>query len=246
MDYWGNKTYGGAEGGIYSKFSWSDCDFFLLDNRWFGDENLLPDSLASHKTQLGQAQLEWLKQSLLGSKATFKFIVTGGQFLNVNTTQESYALFMRERQEILDFLLQHKIEGVMFMSGDRHHTEMIRLPRVDSALIKAMEKEIPIAPKEKKKSNEEDEEEEAQPDIRQPYTLYDLTCSPLSARGSNLAKTPEAMNPMRISQTLVTEPNFCQIAVKGKPGNRNLHIKCFDRRNELRWEFTISEQDLKH
>lgn len=249
MGYWGNKTYGNNGEGVYSKFSWSDCDFFLLDNRWFRDENLLPDSSTNNKTQLGKEQMEWLKQSLISSSATFKFIIMGGQFLNLNTQQESYTMFLKERAEILDFLMKYKINGVMFFSGDRHHTEMIRLPRTDSSLVKS-----PPTPNGSKKdkgsknrdSTSEEEEEEIGEGVRQPYTLYELTCSPLSARGSNLARSPEAMNPMRISQTLVTEPNYCQIAVKGKPGNRNLHIKCFDKRNELRWEFTISEQDLVH
>jgi alkaline phosphatase D len=255
IDFWGNKSFGEDKQGIYTKFHWSDCDFFLLDNRYFRDEDELPES-AYVKTQMGRQQLDWFKQSLFASHATFKFVVTGGQFLNINTNQESYVMFLKERQEILDFIKVNNIKGVVFITGDRHHTEITKLERTDSSLIKpaiaqtiAKEKK----PKKEKKKKEGDksipETEEAEDTlvaVKQPYTLYELTCSPLSSKGNTfILKTPEAKNPMRIAQTLVTEPNFCHLFVNGKPGNRNLLIKCFNNIGELKWEFTISQQDLE-
>ena len=39
IDYWANKTYGENGQGIYSKISYSDCDFFLTDDRSFRDDS---------------------------------------------------------------------------------------------------------------------------------------------------------------------------------------------------------------
>ncbi|MFN4082323.1 MAG: alkaline phosphatase D family protein [Bacteroidia bacterium] len=125
-DYWPNKFYGDGIEGIYSNFLYSDAEFFLLDNRYFRDNNEISEKYNPGKTQLGQKQLDWLFNALLFSKATFKFIVVGGQFLNKNTDKESFVYFKNERQRIINFIIEHKISGVIFLSGDRHHTELIK------------------------------------------------------------------------------------------------------------------------
>jgi len=125
-DYWGNKTYGENNEGIYSKFSFSDADFMLLDDRWWRDETDLSETENPKKTQLGHQQLQWLFYQLSHSKATFKFVCVGGQFLNENTTSESFNLYKNERQQILDYIIANKISGVIFLSGDRHFTELLQ------------------------------------------------------------------------------------------------------------------------
>jgi len=125
MDYWPNKTYGEDEQGVYHSFSWSDAEFFLCDDRWFRDASEM-EELDGKKAMLGKKQLEWLKNKLVHSKATFKFIVVGGQVLNKHTDKESYNLYKKEREELLNFLVQQKISGVVFLSGDRHHTEILK------------------------------------------------------------------------------------------------------------------------
>lgn len=243
--YWGNKYYGKNGKGLYSLMSYSDCDFFLLDNRSQRDEDLLPDSIYA-KTQLGKEQLDWLLQSLLASRATFKFIVMGGQFLNTFTREESYVQFSRERQVISDFIQKHRLNGIVFISGDRHHSEILKRPiPMDSVTQKPAIRERRGDRKKdpKKTAREEDEEETATPP-KAPI-LYEITCSPLTSGSSNILKTPEAQNPMRVPHTLVTEQNYCQVTVGGPEKNRNLLIKCFNGQNELKWEFTIREEDLK-
>lgn len=124
-DYWANKTYGEHNEGIYTTFSYSDAQFFLLDDRYFRDENDLIETSNRTKSQLGKQQLDWFLQSLLNSQATFKFVCIGGQFLNEYTNKESYNFFKTERKVIIDFIMEHKISGVIFLSGDRHHTELL-------------------------------------------------------------------------------------------------------------------------
>lgn len=84
------------------------------------------------KTQLGAAQIEWLEQTLLECKsAPFKFIVLGGQFLK-DHNYESFKNYPADRIRLLGLLERHQIGGVIFLSGDRHFTELRRVERKGS------------------------------------------------------------------------------------------------------------------
>jgi alkaline phosphatase D len=62
----------------------------------------------------------------LNSPATFKFVALGGQFLNTAPVFENYSAngYDKERQEIIDFIYKHQIKNVIFLTGDRHHSEL--------------------------------------------------------------------------------------------------------------------------
>jgi alkaline phosphatase D len=123
-NFWGNPSFGvGNIKGAISFFSWNDADFFLLDNRYYRDSDRLK---SNNKSILGKEQLSWLKNALASSKANFKFVVIGGQVLNTTKSHENYINngFENERLEILNFIQNQQIKGVVFLTGDRHHTEM--------------------------------------------------------------------------------------------------------------------------
>ncbi len=126
-NFWANPSYG-IEGvpGITTYFQWSDCDFFLLDNRYNRSVN---DRKTGERTILGKEQLSWLKDALVASQAPYKFVVLGGQFLTNCECYETYTNygFERERQEIIDYIYAEKVNGVVFLNGDRHHTEFSKL-----------------------------------------------------------------------------------------------------------------------
>lgn len=125
-DYWPNPTFGQADNkGIYTKFSWSDADFFLLDNRYHRTAEFAADTNPNNMAYLGQKQLDWLKNALKTSRATFKFIAGGSQALNPLNNYECWRKYSQEWNELMDFLLTEKIKGVIFLSGDRHFTEII-------------------------------------------------------------------------------------------------------------------------
>ncbi len=124
IDYWGNKTFGENNTGVYSSFKYNDAAFFLLDDRTFRSESDI-DETKANKTQLGATQINWLKNNLKHSRAPFKFICAGGQVLNKYTDKESFNLYQKERKELLQFIVDQKISGVVFISGDRHHTEIL-------------------------------------------------------------------------------------------------------------------------
>ena len=124
--YWGNPSFGLPElPGVFGVFSWSDVDFFLLDNRTYRADNKAPPT--SDKDYLGPAQLSWLLDALSGSRATFKLIASGSQVLSPFSRFESYARHPYERQKLLNEIKERGIEGVVFLSGDRHHSELVRL-----------------------------------------------------------------------------------------------------------------------
>ena len=58
------------------------------------------------------------------SDASFKFVAIGSQVLNDNHFGESYAEFMKERNELLDFVADNNIKGVVFLTGDKHYSEL--------------------------------------------------------------------------------------------------------------------------
>ncbi len=122
--FWANPSMGvGDIKGAISYFTWGDCDFFMLDNRTYRTPNHRKEN---NKTQLGKAQLEWLKDNLSTSHATFKFIVIGGQFLTTCGLYETYDNygFSAERQEIIDYIHFNEIRNVIFLTGDRHQSEI--------------------------------------------------------------------------------------------------------------------------
>jgi len=123
--YWGNKTAGENDEGVYHNFRYSDAEFIMLDDRWFRDESEIKEQFDA-KSQLGSMQMSWLKNKLVHSRASFKFVCVGGQFLNEVTDKESFNLYKKERAEIIRFIVDQKISGVVFLSGDRHHTELLK------------------------------------------------------------------------------------------------------------------------
>ena len=128
-DFWANKSYGmnpEQNEGIYSTFSWSDAQFFLLDDRFFKTPN---NRITGERTVLGNTQLDWLINALSSSKANFKIIVIGGQVLNSVAEKENYSNYPKEKEKLLKEILENKVKGVLFISGDRHFTEFSELPR---------------------------------------------------------------------------------------------------------------------
>ena len=128
-DFWANKSYGmdaEQKEGIFSSYNWSDAELFLLDNRFFKSPN---KRLTGEKTMLGTTQIQWLIDALTYSKASFKIIVIGGQVLNTEAVFENYENYKSEKDFLLSEILANQIKGVVFISGDRHFTELSILKR---------------------------------------------------------------------------------------------------------------------
>jgi alkaline phosphatase D len=108
-----------ATPGNFFKFTFGDAEFFMMDDRYHRiDEGFVQ--------MWGKEQLAWLEDGLRNSQATWRFVVNGNQLLNEIGGHETQYNFKEEQAAFFQFLRQEKIEGVVFLSGDRHFTELLR------------------------------------------------------------------------------------------------------------------------
>lgn len=131
--YFCNPSAGENGQGIYTMTSWGDVDIFMTDDRWWRSADRMKDSVNGkpnpEKRMLGKQQMEWLKNSLLYSNATFKIIAVGSQVLNPVSPFDKWRDFPAEYDELMNFLMENNINGVLFLTGDRHHSEIIKVER---------------------------------------------------------------------------------------------------------------------
>ena len=128
--YWANPGYGLPETpGTFSNYRFNDAELFLLDNRYYRDSDKLQ---AEDKSKLGAAQFRWLQNALLASVSPVKLIVLGSQVTNEVNRFEGWNRFPRERDAFLKFLQDHRIDGVILLTGDRHFTELLKTERPGS------------------------------------------------------------------------------------------------------------------
>ncbi len=123
--FWANPSYGAPAGSnnVATAFRFCDVEFFMLDNR----SNRVHHYNETQDLQvLGEDQIDWLIAAMNKSYAPFKIVALGGQFLSDNAKHENMARYP-ERQEIIDRIEEERIHGVVFLTGDRHCTELSRL-----------------------------------------------------------------------------------------------------------------------
>ena len=122
MEYWPNGSYGDGSDGIYSRFAWGDVDVFMVDGRYFRD--------IDHTSLLGDTQRAWLYEGLRTSTATFKLVVNGSDW-SAESISDSWAGWPSERRGLFELIVTEHIEGVVFVSGDSHRSELRVLPGAD-------------------------------------------------------------------------------------------------------------------
>ncbi|MBK9720477.1 MAG: alkaline phosphatase family protein [Saprospiraceae bacterium] len=135
-NYWSNPAKTQLQKGVYTKMSYSDVDFFMMDGRSFRSSDDMNDSLKANpnpnKVMWGLEQMNWLKNQLLNSRATFKLIANGSPILNQYNKYDCMVHYINEFQELIDFIIEEKISGVLFFTGDRHHSEITSRKLSDS------------------------------------------------------------------------------------------------------------------
>lgn len=127
--YWPNPAYGLPEvAGAFGAARYGDVQIFLLDDRYYRSPNRWPDG--PDKTMFGAAQLQWLKHALVSAPArSIKLVAGGSQFLKRQGRFEGWHHFATERAAFHKWLAARKIDGVVFLSGDRHFTELLKIER---------------------------------------------------------------------------------------------------------------------
>ena len=126
-EFWPNPSQGLAENGgqgITTALSFMDVDVFILDNRTF---RINPDNRTRTPQMLGQEQMDWLISALQYSRAPFKLVAVGSQVVSDYAGYENMAMFAAERGELLRRIDAEDIQGVVFLTGDRHSSELSSL-----------------------------------------------------------------------------------------------------------------------
>jgi alkaline phosphatase D len=96
----------------------------LLDGRW----NLNNKNTKDPDSYLGKAQWAWL-ESVLKRPAKLRVICSGVQVVKVNAVSRGWEMwghYPSERQRLFDLIADSKAEGVVFVSGDMHFSEIYR------------------------------------------------------------------------------------------------------------------------
>ena len=127
--YWPNPSFGLPDlPGTFGMARYGDVLFFLLDDRWYRSPNAWPDG--PDKTLFGSRQLEWLKQALVSApRSALKIIAGGSQFWPRDSRFEGWHRYGTERTAFAEWLVRARIEGVVFLSGDRHFGELVKIER---------------------------------------------------------------------------------------------------------------------
>ncbi len=116
--FWANPSSGEPDNpGCYFTFQRGDVQFFMLDGRYHRSPDKMKDG--PDKTMFGAAQLAWLKRELLASKAAVKILANGSEWQSFGSI-DSYSCFRTERDALLKWIADQKIEGIVLLSGDRH------------------------------------------------------------------------------------------------------------------------------
>jgi alkaline phosphatase D len=117
-EFWANPALGEpGNPGCHFTFQRGDVQFFMLDCRYHRSPNKLKDG--PDKTMFGAKQLAWLKRELAASKASVKVLASGSEWQSFGSP-DSFSAFRTEREALLKWIGDQKIEGIVLLSGDRH------------------------------------------------------------------------------------------------------------------------------
>ena len=122
---WNNPSYGfGEDGqGLFLRTRIGPCDIVMTDNRYFRENK--------EGSFLGDRQMAWLKEQLLDCQGPFIILSCGTMWSDyIDRGKDSWGKWDPEgREEILRFIEENRIGGVLFISGDRHGARGFKIPR---------------------------------------------------------------------------------------------------------------------
>ncbi|MCW2991184.1 MAG: hypothetical protein JWM73_1778 [Solirubrobacterales bacterium] len=110
-----------------------NVELFVMDQRQYRDNQPCDDAVAppcadwdQPRDFLGRAQMDWLKQSLSASKASWKIMASELMVMPAKVLGGSYYTFdnwqgyPQEREELLQHIKTKSIDDVVFVTGDIH------------------------------------------------------------------------------------------------------------------------------
>lgn len=125
LDYWPVRRAETAPEQIYRAVRWGRAvDLIILDTRQYR----APD----RSSMLGRRQKEWFFDRLVNSTATFKFVATTVPVAGGGG--DRWDGYPKERAEMLRYIQEKKIPGVVFMSADLHYAAVTKIPKGNGLL----------------------------------------------------------------------------------------------------------------
>ena len=127
METYPTYPYEIEDEGIYYRFTIADVDAFVLDTRWY--RSPMQNAEGPEKFMLGEKQLEWLLNGLKNSTARFKIIFSSIPFNDYGGDTSSarpghndgWGGFLYARDQVMSFIKENKIQGVVAFSADQHY-----------------------------------------------------------------------------------------------------------------------------
>jgi alkaline phosphatase D len=129
---WNNPSYGFNDDrrGVFLRTRIGPCDVIMVDHRYF---RTAPDTDGDEGGNfLGPRQMQWLEKQLLDCQGPFIILSCGTMWSDyVSNGKDSWAVYdPKGREQIFSLIEEHRIPGVLLISGDRHGARVFRIPRL--------------------------------------------------------------------------------------------------------------------
>jgi alkaline phosphatase D len=119
FDYWPIRRNPHDPNRLYRSFRWGNgAELFILDARQYRNH--------ARGTILGTQQRQWLFDGLATSTALFKFIATPVPLYGGGA--DRWDGFPAEREELLRWIAEKSLKGVVFITADVHYAAVSRIP----------------------------------------------------------------------------------------------------------------------
>ncbi len=123
---------------LYTKFSVSNADFYILDTRMNREMHDVTQPSKPGVSLLGDKQKQWLKKSMQESKADFHFVVSSVNLMvphrgslqkgvQVNK-DDAWTVFLEEREELINFW-DNLDAPVFVLTADLHNSFVSRITK---------------------------------------------------------------------------------------------------------------------
>jgi alkaline phosphatase D len=119
-----------SEFGLWRRLKWGEtAEFFILDCRG--------ERFPSRNEYISPAQMNWLKEGLCSSTATWKVVVNSVPIANMPLVfdvevaiRDRWEGFKAQRDELLTHIEECSVSGVLFLGGDLHMSALTRVEEV--------------------------------------------------------------------------------------------------------------------
>lgn len=189
--------------GLASRATFYGIDFFLLDNRTF---RTAPSDVSQF--HFGDLQSRWLMTNL--SDKGYAFVISGDQFFGGYHRFESFQ--RHHEQRFMQFLEQLKgvARKVVFLSGDRHLSEAMKIPAGSNLHYKNYKSPL-------------------------GYTTYEFTSSPVHAKVYDTNPWKEKPNKLHVAGRGGVH-NFLSVTTQQTTDTLKMKVVSHGKKGKIYWQ----------